>query len=598
MPFEELGIRPELGRAFRTEWSFLSAPGTWFSGGERVEIAAEARELDREISERERSAEESKKRHKMLSEEEKLALIGSFEWDIPNNKVTWSDGLYEIYGLEPQEFGASFQAFLDYVHPDDREKVQAIIQQAYSEGKSFAMQETIIRADGAVRLLASRGEVIKDENGVSVRMLGICQDITERVQAEAELRQSEALKGAIFESALACIITIDHTGNIIEFNPAAEKTFGYPRDEVIGKELAETIVPPSLRESHRSGLADYLATGESSILGKRIEITGMRSDGSEFPVELAITAIDLGGPPLFTAYLQDISLRKRAEELLGDYNRALEKDVQRRTHELKKANEELEKTLQQLKKMQHQLVMQEKMATLGNLVAGIAHEVNSPIGAINSAADVSRRCIDTVTEVLETSESLEDIKKRGAVERSMELLKENNQVALTAGNRISSIIRSLKVFSRLDEARFTKLDLHDGIDSVLTLIQHQIPEGTRVVKQYGELPQIFGYADELNQVFMSLLLNACQAIEGAGEITISTCAEGNQVYVEISDTGKGIPPETLDNLFDLGFTTKSTRIGMGMGLFSAYNIVQKHEGEIRITSEVGKGTTVSTSLPI
>ena len=283
---------------------------------------------------RELAAEESKKRHKMLSAQEKLALIGSFEWDIPNNKVTWSDGLYEIYGLKPQEFGASFEAFVARVHPDDRERVQATIQEAFSRGQPFATEEHVVRSDGTVRLLATRGEVIKDEKGVPVRMIGICQDITEQVQAEAELRQSEALKGAIFDSALACIITIDHTGNIIEFNPAAEKTFGYPRDEVIGKELAETIVPPSLRERHRRGLAHYLATGESSILGKSIEITGVHSDGSEFPVELAITAIDLGGPPLFTAYLQDISLRKRAEELLGDYNRELEKEVQRRTHEL------------------------------------------------------------------------------------------------------------------------------------------------------------------------------------------------------------------------------------------------------------------------
>jgi PAS domain S-box-containing protein len=135
-------------------------------------------------------------------------------------------------------------------------------------------------------------------------------------QGERELKRSEVRKAAIVDSALDCIVTIDHEGCITEFNPAAEHTFGYRRDEVLGKPLADVIVPPSLREKHRQGFARYLATGEARVLGKRIELTAVRADGSEFPVELAITRIPLEGPPSFTGYLRDVTERKRAEQEL------------------------------------------------------------------------------------------------------------------------------------------------------------------------------------------------------------------------------------------------------------------------------------------
>src|SRR5882757_1446659 len=131
-------------------------------------------------------------------------------------------------------------------------------------------------------------------------------------QEEKELKRSEARKAAILDSALDCIVTIDHEGRITEFNPAAERTFGYRRDEVMGKHLADVMIPRSLREEHRRGLARYLATGEARVLGRRIEMTAVRAGGSEFPVELAITRIPLDGPPSFTGYLRDITERKQA----------------------------------------------------------------------------------------------------------------------------------------------------------------------------------------------------------------------------------------------------------------------------------------------
>ena len=148
------------------------------------------------------------------------------------------------------------------------------------------------------------------------RFTHIASIAVERAQGDVALRRSEARKAAILDSAIDCIVTIDHEGRITEFNPAAERTFAYHRDEVVGKPLADVIIAPSLRDRHRQGLARYLATGEARILGRRIEMTAVRADGTEFPVELAVTRIPQDGPPSFTGYLRDITERKRAEEEL------------------------------------------------------------------------------------------------------------------------------------------------------------------------------------------------------------------------------------------------------------------------------------------
>jgi len=156
----------------------------------------------------------------------------------------------------------------------------------------------------------------------------------------------------------------------------------------------------------------------------------------------------------------------------------------------------------------------------------------------------------------------------------------------------------LKNFARLDEAEFQKADIHDGIDSTLTLVQHELKNKIEVVKEYGNIPRIFCYPNQLNQMFMNLFVNAAKAIEDNGTIKIETFADDTNVYVKISDTGKGIPPENLAKLFDPGFTTKSSRVGMDLGLSISYNIIQKHKGDITVESELGKGTEFTIILPI
>ncbi len=289
---------------------------------------------------------------------------------------------------------------------------------------------------------------------------------------------------------------------------------------------------------------------------------------------------------------------KESKAKLEEYSHGLEEKVKERTRDIELKNDTLQETLEQLTETQNQLVLKEKMASLGNLVAGVAHEVNNPIGAVCSAADVSRRCLEKIKGCLKTSPSLEDLHASDTFQKSLRLLEENTKVTNMATERVSRIVRSLKDFARLDEAELQKADIHDGIDSTLTLIQHELKNRISVEREYGQLPLVQCFPNQLNQVFMNILVNAAQAIEGEGVIKIRTTAENGSAGIEIEDTGKGISSDKIDKIFDPGFTTKGVGIGTGLGLSISYNIVEKHNGEISVNSEVGKGTVFRIRLPV
>jgi PAS domain S-box-containing protein len=206
--------------------------------------------------------------------------------------------------------------WIELVHPDHRDATVRRWLHSATTGSTYDDVYKIRRADGQYRWIQSTGEPFYDADGQIAHWYGVIIDIDDRKRAEQELRLSEARKAAILESAIDCIVTIDDEGCITEFNPAAERTFGHRRDEVLGRQLADIIIPPALRERHRQGFARYLATGEARVLGQRIEMTALRADGTEFPAELAITRVPLDGPPSFTGYMRDITERKRSEEEL------------------------------------------------------------------------------------------------------------------------------------------------------------------------------------------------------------------------------------------------------------------------------------------
>jgi len=264
--------------------------------------------------------------------------------------------------------------------------------------------------------------------------------------------------------------------------------------------------------------------------------------------------------------------------------------------QLEKQNQTLEKTLHQLRETQNQLVMQEKMASLGDLVAGVAHEMNTPVGTINSMHDTLIRAIDKLKETL--GKVSPDHVDNPTIQSMFKMIADAHQVMSTGIGRIADIIRSLRNFARLDEAEYQVADLHEGIESALTLLQAQIEDDITIVKNFGDLQPIYCSPGQLNQVIMNLLRNAAQTIEGKGEIRIRTFKDDSKVYVQISDTGVGLPPEQLKRIFDIGFKATDSRVEMGFGLSTEYNIIQEHKGEIEIKSEVGKGTEVTISLPL
>jgi len=198
------------------------------------------------------------------------------------------------------------------MQPDQLALMQEMLKRKLAGQKVTAYEIQITAKDSSTVVLEVSSRLIY-KDGKPVGVQGIARDVTERKRAEAELRKGEALFRAVVETALDCIISIDHTGKITEFNPAAERTFGYTRDSVLGRDLAETIIPRSLRERHRKGLERYLDAAEGPVLFKRVEFTAMRADGTEFPVELSISPIPQQGQPVFTAYLRDITERKQAE---------------------------------------------------------------------------------------------------------------------------------------------------------------------------------------------------------------------------------------------------------------------------------------------
>jgi len=277
----------------------------------------------------------------------------------------------------------------------------------------------------------------------------------------------------------------------------------------------------------------------------------------------------------------------------------------------KAVSDELERAYGELKATQAKIVQQEKMASIGQLAAGVAHEINNPIGFISSNLGTMRKYLERlekhISYITETIETLPDEKLRQNLLEHRKTLKidyifkdgrELVDESLDGAERVRAIVQNLKSFSRVDESECKAADINECLESTLKIVWNEIKYKANLVRDLGNLPPIRCFPQQLNQVFMNLLINASQAIDNQGEIRVRTWQENNSVYASVGDTGCGIPEDVLHRIFEPFFTTKEVGKGTGLGLSITYDIIKKHQGEIFVESEPGSGTTFTVRLPI
>ena len=286
--------------------------------------------------------------------------------------------------------------------------------------------------------------------------------------------------------------------------------------------------------------------------------------------------------------------------------------------ELQASNEELAKTLHELKETETQLVESEKMASLGQLTAGIAHEINNPINFVTSNVSPLKRdvellveLINDIEEIVVKDQSAED-KKKEIEEKKEELdfdyLREEINFLIKGisdgASRTAEIVKGLRVFSRLDEDDLKKADINEGLDSTLVIVNHLLSNAITVEKSYAGIPLVECFPGKLNQVFLNMMSNSIHAIvkkwadQPGGKLTLTTWADEYQVFVSIKDNGTGMDEYTKKKLFEPFFTTKEVGEGTGLGLSIAYNTIKKHNGSIEVNSTEGEGTEFIIGVPI
>jgi signal transduction histidine kinase len=243
-----------------------------------------------------------------------------------------------------------------------------------------------------------------------------------------------------------------------------------------------------------------------------------------------------------------------------------------------------------------ELVRSAQLATLGNLIRGVAHEVNTPLGALSSNHDTTRRALEKLQRILDdevvTPDELVEVRR---IVYAITAVEETNAMAM---ERMKHVVSSLRTFGRPDRSEIDRIDLAEALEGTLDLVKHELGGSITVERELSELPLIECYAQQLNQVFMNLMMNAIHAMAGGGSLSVRTRALEDAVEVEIADTGSGISPENLEKLFEPGFTTKKGRVGMGLGLAICREIVDRHGGRIDVDSELDVGTTFTVRLPL
>jgi two-component system, NtrC family, sensor kinase len=459
--------------------------------------------------------------------------------------------------------------------------------------------ETQRRANGETVILNTNKVPLRDTAGNVTGILVTIEDITDRKAAEAALIESETKFRRLVEDAndLICVWNLDST--ITYISPRFTDFSGYTIEEFIGQSFGPLVHPDDLPGVIQFN-QEVAASGEKS---REFEFRQIHRNGEIYWTSVSITPIknNCGETTAFQGILKNITDRKIAEI------------------QLKRQTLELEQAFKELQSTQTQLVQSEKMSSLGQLIAGVAHEINNPVNFIYGNLTYAAEYTETLMELLadyqkalpKPHQDLTAKLERSDLNFIFQDLPRLIKSMKVGAERIQEIVLSLRNFSRLDESDYKEADIHDGIDSTLMILEHRLKAqdgrpSIQIVKNYSNFPRINCYAGQLNQVFMNVIANAVDALEehiqaGFSEtpaIAITTTMQTQGMIITISDNGPGIPDHVKQRLFDPFFTTKAIGKGTGLGLSISYQVVtEKHRGTLTCQSALGQGTQFVITLP-
>ena len=438
-----------------------------------------------------------------------------------------------------------------------------------------------------------------------------------RIRKQSDLRKakSSSLLRAALESTADGILVVDTKRHITAFNQRFVDIWHMPPEVMAGgkgeevlKCALDRVISP---DEYLTKVKDLYNRPEATSID-----TVRLKDGTD--IERYSAPQRLGNRIVGRVWsFRDVTKGTQAEQALRESRDEMERKVRERTADLQSANSALllekahqEDLIKQLAEVHNQLLQSEKMASIGQLAAGVAHEINNPVGYVNSNLTTLQEYVDDLFKVLSAYEQSES-EMTPATRAQLDALKKKIDVNFMRNDigklmsesvgglqRVRRIVLDLKDFSHVGESTKQWANVEQGMDSTLNVVWNELKYKTEVIKEYAGIPEIECIPTQINQVFMNLLMNAVQAIREHGRIIIRTGREGDNVWVEVEDTGSGIESKHLSRIFDPFFTTKPVGKGTGLGLSLSYSIVQKHGGRIEVRSEVGKGTAFRVVLPI
>jgi len=505
--------------------------------GKLIDVEVSAKKIDqerlqtivRDLTERKKAKEALRASDARLAEAQKIAHIGNWDWNILTNELYWSEEIYRIFGLTPGQFGATYDAFLLFIHPDDRELVRKSVNEAIY-GAPYSIDHRIVLPEGTLRYVHEEARVIFGESGEPVRMIGTVQDITERKEAEKALQDSKAKYQAIVEG-FDGFIYICNDKNSIEFmNERLIDQVGY---SAIGEKCYKVLhgfenICPWCHNKRRE---------DKEII--REELNSPENNRWYYVVSTPIRNQD--GTVSYMMMLQDITDKKENEV---------------------------------------RLLMSEKLAALGQMASGIAHELNNPLATISAC-----------------TEGLLSRIRKGHVDK--ELFESYLQIMNEEIIRSKGITTNMLSFVRKTGSDKKDSDVNEMLDKTIELIGFQGRlKNIEVIKNYSGRFFVKVNEGEMRQVLLSLIVNALDSMEDKGTLTLETGSEEQTAFLKITDTGPGIPPELVSKIFDPFFTTRSESGGTGLGLSIAKKIIDDSGGSLDVHTGKGHGVTFKIVLPL